>query len=168
MTISIDGVLYGGLDAIAEGRAVQQCFRSSPALDCGTTSLSCSPHLPPHSPTPPPPAPLAVRVVDPFKASYGVDSALYAVSQLAQTTMRSELGRITLDKTFEEREALNAAIVRTINEASESWGLECLRCGGNWVACGVARSHERELRHAMARVGSRVRTRLPSLHACLT
>jgi hypothetical protein len=41
---------------------------------------------------------LYVRVVDPFKASYGVDSALYAVSQLAQTTMRSELGRITLDK----------------------------------------------------------------------
>ncbi|GBF97665.1 hypothetical protein Rsub_09723 [Raphidocelis subcapitata] len=70
---------------------------------------------------------LYVRVVDAFKASYGVDSALYAVSQLAQTTMRSELGRITLDKTFEEREALNAAIVRTINEASEAWGLECLR-----------------------------------------
>lgn len=70
---------------------------------------------------------LYVRVVDPFKASYGVDSALYAVSQLAQTTMRSELGRITLDKTFEEREALNAAIVRTINEASEAWGLECMR-----------------------------------------
>ena len=42
--------------------------------------------------------PASVRVVDPFKASYGVDSALYAVSQLAQTTMRSELGRITLDK----------------------------------------------------------------------
>lgn len=41
---------------------------------------------------------LYVRVVDAFKASYGVDSALYAVSQLAQTTMRSELGRITLDK----------------------------------------------------------------------
>ncbi|KAI8473031.1 MAG: hypothetical protein J3K34DRAFT_192036 [Monoraphidium minutum] len=70
---------------------------------------------------------LYVRVVDPFKASYGVDSALYAVSQLAQTTMRSELGRITLDKTFEEREALNASIVRAINEASEAWGLECLR-----------------------------------------
>ncbi|WIA36136.1 hypothetical protein OEZ86_007483 [Tetradesmus obliquus] len=50
---------------------------------------------------------LYVKVMDPVKASYGVDNALYAVGQLAQTTMRSELGKITLDKTFEEREALN-------------------------------------------------------------
>eukprot|EP00877_Chromochloris_zofingiensis_P003098 jgi/Chrzof1/1278/Cz10g00090.t1 len=70
---------------------------------------------------------LYVRVNDPVRASYGVDNALYAVGQLAQTTMRSELGKITLDKTFEEREALNAAIVHSINEAADAWGLQCLR-----------------------------------------
>ncbi|GIL82268.1 hypothetical protein Vretimale_7233 [Volvox reticuliferus] len=70
---------------------------------------------------------LYVKVMDAFKASYGVDNALYAVGQLAQTTMRSELGKITLDKTFEEREALNHNIVRSINEAAEAWGLQCLR-----------------------------------------
>ncbi|PNW69807.1 hypothetical protein CHLRE_19g750847v5 [Chlamydomonas reinhardtii] len=70
---------------------------------------------------------LYVKVMDAFKASYGVDNALYAVGQLAQTTMRSELGKITLDKTFEEREALNHNIVRTINEAAEAWGLQILR-----------------------------------------
>jgi len=70
---------------------------------------------------------LYIKVVDPHKASYGVDNALYAVSQLAQTTMRSELGKITLDKTFEEREALNANIVASINGAAEAWGLTCMR-----------------------------------------
>lgn len=70
---------------------------------------------------------LYVKVVSPHKASYGVDNALYAVSQLAQTTMRSELGKITLDKTFEEREALNLKIVASINAAAEAWGLTCLR-----------------------------------------
>lgn len=70
---------------------------------------------------------LYVKVVDPHKASYGVDNAMYAVGQLAQTTMRSELGKITLDKTFEERETLNLAIVASINGAAEAWGLQCLR-----------------------------------------
>nr|QKY15298.1 regulator of protease activity hflc, stomatin/prohibitin superfamily (hflC) [Polytomella parva] len=70
---------------------------------------------------------LYLKVVDAVRASYGVDNALYAVGQLAQTTMRSELGKITLDKTFEEREALNANIVQSINEAAEAWGLTCMR-----------------------------------------
>eukprot|EP00958_Prasinococcus_capsulatus_P016505 scaffold1827_cov421-Prasinococcus_capsulatus_cf.AAC.19 len=70
---------------------------------------------------------LYVKVVDPVKASYGVDSLYYAVVQLAQTTMRSELGKITLDRTFEERDALNANIVKAINESTASWGLQCLR-----------------------------------------
>lgn len=47
--------------------------------------------------------------------------------QLAQTTMRSELGKLTLDKTFEERESLNHSIVNAINEASLEWGIECKR-----------------------------------------
>jgi regulator of protease activity HflC (stomatin/prohibitin superfamily) len=70
---------------------------------------------------------LYVKVVDPFKASYGVENPIYALSQLAQTTMRSEIGKISLDKTFEERDHLNARIVQTINEAATSWGLECMR-----------------------------------------
>jgi len=70
---------------------------------------------------------LYVRIVDPFLASYGVENPLFAVVQLAQTTMRSELGKITLDKTFEERDTLNSNIVKSINEAATAWGLECLR-----------------------------------------
>lgn len=52
-----------------------------------------------------------VQIVDPYNASYGVENPIYAVIQLAQTTMRSELGKITLDKTFEERDTLNEKIV---------------------------------------------------------
>ena len=70
---------------------------------------------------------LYLKVLDPFKASYGVDDYIYAVTQLAQTTMRSEIGKIELDKTFEEREALNTNIVAQINEASEPWGVQVLR-----------------------------------------
>ncbi|KAI5057704.1 hypothetical protein GOP47_0027719 [Adiantum capillus-veneris] len=70
---------------------------------------------------------LYVKIVDAFKASYGVENPLYAVIQLAQTTMRSELGKITLDKTFEERDSLNEKIVEAINTAATAWGLQCLR-----------------------------------------
>lgn len=70
---------------------------------------------------------LYVKIVDPKLASYGVENPLYAVIQLAQTTMRSELGKITLDKTFEERDTLNEKIVMAINDAAKHWGLECLR-----------------------------------------
>jgi len=70
---------------------------------------------------------LYLKVLDPYKASYGVDDYIYAVSQLAQTTMRSEIGKIELDKSFEEREALNTNIVAQINEASEPWGVQVLR-----------------------------------------
>nr|GMD02380.1 stomatin-like protein 2, mitochondrial [Ipomoea batatas] len=68
-----------------------------------------------------------LQIVDPKLASYGVENPLYAVIQLAQTTMRSELGKITLDKTFEERDTLNEKIVMAINEAAKDWGLKCLR-----------------------------------------
>ncbi len=70
---------------------------------------------------------LYIKVVDPYKASYGVDDYKYAVSQLGQTTMRSEIGKMDLDRTFEEREALNLNIVNAINEASEPWGVQVLR-----------------------------------------
>lgn len=70
---------------------------------------------------------LYLRVIDPFLASYGVDDPEFAVVQLAQTTMRSELGKISLDKVFREREGLNVCIVDSINKASEAWGITCLR-----------------------------------------
>ncbi len=70
---------------------------------------------------------LYLKVLDPFKASYGVDNYVYAVMQLAQTTMRSEIGKMELDKTFEERESLNVNIVSQINEASGPWGVQVLR-----------------------------------------
>lgn len=68
-----------------------------------------------------------VRIINPIDASYGVENPYYAVSQLAQTSMRSAIGKITLDKTFEERESLNAEIVQTINEAAKTWGIQCMR-----------------------------------------
>ena len=70
---------------------------------------------------------LYLKITDPKQASYGVLDPRYAVIQLAQTTMRSELGKMTLDKTFEEREHLNTNIVQAINEASTVWGIQCLR-----------------------------------------
>lgn len=70
---------------------------------------------------------LYAKVVDPFNASYGVENPVFALSQLAQTTMRSEIGKMSLDTLFEERDHLNAAIVKTINEAAGVWGLKCMR-----------------------------------------
>lgn len=70
---------------------------------------------------------LYFRVLDPYKATYGVDNYVYAVTQLAQTTMRSELGKMELDKTFEERNQLNTNIVNAINEASAPWGIQVMR-----------------------------------------
>ena len=70
---------------------------------------------------------LYVKVIDPIQASYGVEYPLYSIVQLAQTTMRGELGKITLDKTLGDRDELNEKIVRAIDEAAEKWGLKCLR-----------------------------------------
>ena len=70
---------------------------------------------------------LYFRVLDPYKATYGVDDYIFAVTQLAQTTMRSELGKMELDKTFEERDHLNINIVTAINQASAPWGIQVMR-----------------------------------------
>ena len=70
---------------------------------------------------------LYLKVLEAHKASYGVEDYLFAVTQLAQTTMRSEIGKIDLDKTFEERDTLNTAIVSSINQAAEPWGVQVLR-----------------------------------------
>eukprot|EP00088_Acartia_fossae_P008631 TRINITY_DN14148_c0_g1_i1.p1 TRINITY_DN14148_c0_g1~~TRINITY_DN14148_c0_g1_i1.p1 ORF type:complete len:361 (+),score=58.24 TRINITY_DN14148_c0_g1_i1:30-1112(+) len=70
---------------------------------------------------------LYLRVQDPYKASYGVEDPEFAITQLAQTTMRSEIGKISLDAIFRERESLNVQIVHAINTASEAWGIQCMR-----------------------------------------
>lgn len=70
---------------------------------------------------------LYLRVFDPYKASYGVEDPEFAITQLAQTTMRSEVGKISLDTVFKEREQLNISIVDAINKAAEPWGLQCMR-----------------------------------------
>lgn len=70
---------------------------------------------------------LYFRVMDPYKATYGVEDYVFAVTQLAQTTMRSELGKMELDKTFEERDILNTKIVTSINQAAGPWGIQVMR-----------------------------------------
>jgi len=70
---------------------------------------------------------LYLKVVNPYKASYGVEDAEFAITQLAQTTMRSEIGKIPLDTVFRERESLNTNIVQQINIAADSWGIDCKR-----------------------------------------
>lgn len=70
---------------------------------------------------------LYFKITDPVKASYEVAQPIRAISLLAQTSMRSEIGRLVLDRTFEERESLNAHIKEALNEASVKWGIECMR-----------------------------------------
>jgi len=70
---------------------------------------------------------LYLKVMDPKNASYGVTNYLFAISQLAQTTLRSEIGKIDLDRTFEERTAINVAVVTELDKASDPWGMKVLR-----------------------------------------
>ena len=68
-----------------------------------------------------------LQVIDPQKASYGIDNYRFAVIQISQTTMRSVIGKMELDKTFEEREAVNATIVEAVDRASGPWGIKVSR-----------------------------------------
>lgn len=70
---------------------------------------------------------LYLRVLDPQRASYGITDYIFAIMQLAQTTLRSEIGKIDLDRTFEERGAINANVVVELDKASEPWGVKVLR-----------------------------------------
>uniref|UniRef100_A0A672V797 Stomatin like 2 n=1 Tax=Strigops habroptila TaxID=2489341 RepID=A0A672V797_STRHB len=94
----------------------QECLwqvSSFPILPCSGGSFSARP--------------LTLFFAPALQASYGVEDPEYAVTQLAQTTMRSELGKLSLDRVFRERESLNANIVDAINQASDCWGIRCLR-----------------------------------------
>ena len=70
---------------------------------------------------------LYLKVVDPVKASYGIDNFRYATAQLAKTTMRSEIGKLELDRTFSERDEINDNIVKAVDEASDPWGIKVTR-----------------------------------------
>jgi regulator of protease activity HflC (stomatin/prohibitin superfamily) len=70
---------------------------------------------------------LYFQVTDPMRASYGSSNYIVAITQLAQTTLRSVIGRMELDKTFEERDAINAAVVQALDEAASNWGVKVLR-----------------------------------------
>ena len=70
---------------------------------------------------------LYLKVMDPKRASYGVGEYLFAIIQLAQTTLRSEIGKIDLDRTFEERTSINIQVVNEVDKASDPWGIKVLR-----------------------------------------
>ncbi|MCD4709582.1 MAG: paraslipin [Bacteroidales bacterium] len=70
---------------------------------------------------------LYLQVIDPMKASYGIDHYQFASIQIAQTTMRSIIGKLELDRTFEERETINNSIVSAVDKASDPWGVKVTR-----------------------------------------
>ncbi len=70
---------------------------------------------------------LYMKVLNPERASYGISNYVFAISQLAQTMLRSEVGKIDLDRTFEERTKINQEVVGELDKASESWGVKVLR-----------------------------------------
>jgi regulator of protease activity HflC (stomatin/prohibitin superfamily) len=70
---------------------------------------------------------LYMQVMDPAKASYGISEYRFATTQLAQTTMRSEMGKLDLDRSFEERTTINAAVVAAVDKASDPWGIKVTR-----------------------------------------
>ncbi|WP_020611293.1 SPFH domain-containing protein [Sediminispirochaeta bajacaliforniensis] len=102
---------------------------------------------------------LYMKVVDARRASYGITNYQYATIQLAQTTMRSVIGRLELDKTFEERDAINAEVVKAVDEAADAWGVKVSRYeiqninvpSGILEAMEVQMRAEREKRAAIAR-----------------
>jgi len=70
---------------------------------------------------------LYLQVIDPVKASYGIENFLFASTQLSQTTMRSEIGKLELDRTFEERDTINHSIIEAVDKASDPWGVKITR-----------------------------------------
>jgi regulator of protease activity HflC (stomatin/prohibitin superfamily) len=70
---------------------------------------------------------LYLQILDPARASYGIADYNFAISQLAQTTLRSEIGKLVLDRTFEERQTINLNVVNELDKATEPWGVKVLR-----------------------------------------
>lgn len=110
-------ILIPFLDRVAYKRTLKEEVLDIPSQDCITTdNVSVAVD-----------GVLYLQVVDSKLSAYGIDDYRYAASQLAQTSLRSVIGRIELDRTFEERENLNRAVVAAIDEAAQNWGVKVLR-----------------------------------------
>ena len=110
-------ILIPFLDKIAYKRSLKEEVMDIPSQDCITTdNVSVSVD-----------GVLYLQVIDSQLSCYGIDNYRLAASQLAQTTLRSVIGKIELDRTFEERESLNQQVVSSIDEAAQNWGVKVLR-----------------------------------------
>jgi len=110
-------ILIPFLDKIAYKRSLKEEVMDIPSQDCITTdNVSVSVD-----------GILYIQVVDSKLSAYGIDDYRVAASQLAQTSLRSVIGKIELDRTFEERESLNQQVVAAIDEAAQNWGVKVLR-----------------------------------------
>jgi len=110
-------ILIPFLDRIAYRRSLKEEVMDIPSQDCITTdNVSVSVD-----------GILYMQVIDSKLSAYGIDSYRIAASQLAQTSLRSVIGKIELDRTFEERETLNQQVVSAIDEAAQNWGVKVLR-----------------------------------------
>ncbi len=110
-------ILIPFLDKIAYKRSLKEEVMDVPSQDCITTdNVSVSVD-----------GVLYLQVIDSKRSAYGVDNYKLAASQLAQTSLRSVIGKIELDRTFEERESLNMQVVAAIDEAAQNWGVKVLR-----------------------------------------
>ncbi len=110
-------ILIPFLDRIAYRRSLKEEVMDIPSQDCITTdNVSVSVD-----------GILYMQVIDSKLSAYGIDNYRIAASQLAQTSLRSVIGKIELDRTFEERETLNQQVVSAIDEAAQNWGVKVLR-----------------------------------------
>lgn len=110
-------ILVPFLDRVAYKRSLKEEVMDIPSQDCITTdNVSVSVD-----------GVLYLQVVDSKQSAYGIEDYRIAASQLAQTSLRSVIGKIELDRTFEERESLNQQVVAAIDEAAQNWGVKVLR-----------------------------------------
>lgn len=110
-------ILVPFFDKVAYRRSLKEEVMEIPSLDC-ITSDNVSVSLD---------GVLYIQVIDSKLSAYGIDDYRFAASQLAQTSLRSVIGKIELDRTFEERENLNQQVVAAIDEAAQNWGIKVLR-----------------------------------------
>ena len=110
-------ILVPFIDCVAYKRSLKEEVMDIPSQDCITSdNVSVSVD-----------GLLYIQVVDSMLSCYGIDDYKFAASQLAQTSLRSVIGRIVLDRTFEERESLNRSVVEAVDEAAHTWGVKVLR-----------------------------------------
>ena len=110
-------ILIPFIDRVAYKRVLKEEVMEIPSLDC-ITSDNVSVSLD---------GVLYIQVIDSMLSAYGIDDYRIAASQLAQTSLRSVIGKIELDRTFEERDSLNQQVVAAIDEAAQNWGIKVLR-----------------------------------------